>query len=97
MNNKIKRAVGIGLRAALVLAILFVIILTGLFHEMGFVIGMTILILFLTSIKSLQTPYLWPFLPFDWGALTKILLRPTMSSLKVRPSIVRPQNVKRQK
>ena len=33
-------------------------------------------------------------LPFDWGALTKILLRPTMSSLKVRPSIVRPQNVK---
>ena len=30
---------------------LFVIILTGLFHEMGFVIGMTILILFLTSIK----------------------------------------------
>ena len=31
-------------------------------------------------------------LPFDWGALTKILLRPTMSSLKVRPSIVRPQN-----
>ena len=28
---------------------------------MGFVIGMTILILFLTSIKSLQTPYLWPF------------------------------------
>ena len=76
---------------------LFVIILTGLFHEMGFVIGMTILILFLTSIKSLQTPYLWPFLPFDWGALTKILLRPTMSSLKVRPSIVRPQNVKRQK
>ena len=33
-------------------------------------------------------------LPFDWGALTKILLRPTMSSLKVRPSIVRPQNIK---
>ena len=33
-------------------------------------------------------------LPFDWGALTKILLRPTMSSLKVRPSIVRPQKTK---
>ncbi|MDM5189771.1 spore germination protein [Bacillus sp. DX4.1] len=76
---------------------LFVIILTGLFHEMGFVIGMTMLILFLTSIKSLQTPYLWPFLPFDWGALTKILIRPTMSSLKVRPSIVHPQDIRRQK
>ena len=76
---------------------LFVIILTGLFHGMGFVIGITILILFLASIKSLQTPYLWPFLPFDWGALTKVLLRPTMSSLKVRPSIVHPQNIRRQK
>ncbi|KEK25998.1 spore germination protein [Bacillus gaemokensis] len=76
---------------------LFVIILTGFFHEMGFVIGMTLLILFLTSIKSLQTPYLWPFLPFDWGALKTILLRPTISSLKVRPSIVHPQNIRRQK
>ncbi|PEY41538.1 spore germination protein [Bacillus cereus] len=76
---------------------LFVIILTGLFHEMGFVIGMTMLILFLASIKSLQTPYLWPFLPFDWGALKTIVLRPTMSSLKVRPSIVHPQNIRRQK
>ncbi|MBJ8029785.1 spore germination protein [Bacillus cereus group sp. N21] len=76
---------------------LFVIILTGLFHEIGFIIGMTMLILFLTSIKSLQTPYLWPFLPFDWGALKTILLRPAMSSLKVRPSIVHPQNIRRQK
>ncbi|MBY0596866.1 spore germination protein [Bacillus bingmayongensis] len=76
---------------------LFVVILTGFFHEIGFVIGMTTLLLFLTSIKSLQTPYLWPFLPFDWGALTKILLRPTISSLKVRPSIVHPQNIRRQK
>ena len=72
---------------------LFVIILTGLFHEMGFVIGMTILILFLTSIKVYKH-LIYGVLPFDWGALTKILLRPTMSSLKVRPSIVRPQNVK---
>ncbi|EEM04249.1 Stage V sporulation protein AF [Bacillus pseudomycoides] len=76
---------------------LFVIILTGLFHEIGFIIGMTMLILFLTSIRSLQTPYLWPFLPFDWGALKTILLRPAMSSLKVRPSIVHPQNIRRQK
>ncbi|MGQ0441435.1 spore germination protein [Bacillus sp. B-TM1] len=51
----------------------------------GFAIGMTILILFLTSIKSLQTPYLWPFLPFDWGALTKILPLPyTISTLSVQ-------------
>ena len=76
---------------------LFVIILTGFFHEIGFVIGMTMLILFLTSIKSLQTPYLWPFLQFDWGPLKTILLRLTLCSLKVRPRLVPAQNIRRQK
>ena len=76
---------------------LFLIILTGIFHEIGLTVGMTLFILFLTSLKSLQTPYLWPFLPFDWGALVKILIRPTTSSLKVRPSIVHPQNIRKQK
>lgn len=76
---------------------LFVIIMTVIFHEAGFIIGLTVLLLFLTTIKSLQTPYLWPFLPFDLGALMKILIRPSNSSLKVRPSIVHPQNIRRQK
>ncbi|SFI54804.1 MULTISPECIES: spore germination protein [unclassified Bacillus (in: firmicutes)] len=76
---------------------LFLIICTALFQEIGFVVGMTLLILFLASIRSLQTPYLWPFLPFDWEALVKILIRPSISSLKVRPSIVHPQNIRRQK
>lgn len=77
------------------IAKIFIILLTAWLHEMGFIIGVTLLILFLVSIKSLQTPYLWPFLPFDGGALMKILIRPTISSMRARPSIVHPQNTKR--
>ncbi|WP_440602654.1 spore germination protein [Bacillus sp. GB_SG_008] len=76
---------------------LFLIICTALFRDIGFVIGMTLLMLFLASTKSLQTPYLWPFLPFDWGAFVKILIRPSIPNLKVRPSIVHPQDKRRQK
>lgn len=76
---------------------IFLILLTAWLHEVGFIIGFTILILFLASIRSLQTPYLWPFLPFDGGALLKIVVRPKISNLKVRPSIVHPQNTDRTK
>ncbi|MGF9962980.1 spore germination protein [Bacillus rhizoplanae] len=76
---------------------LFLIICTAVFRDIGFVVGMTVLILFLASIKSLQTPYLWPFLPFDWGAVMKIFIRPSIPSLKMRPSIVHPQDKRRQK
>ncbi len=77
------------------IAKIFLILLTAAFHEIGFIISITGLILYLVSIKSLQTPYLWPFLPFDGGALMKILVRPTISSMRARPSIVHPQNTKR--
>ncbi|MEI4829087.1 spore germination protein [Bacillus sp. FJAT-53711] len=76
---------------------LFLIICTAVFRDVGFVVGMTVLILFLASIKSLQTPYLWPFLPFDLGAFMKIFIRPSIPSLKMRPSIVHPQDKRRQK
>lgn len=76
---------------------IILILFTAWLHEIGFIVGVTFLILFLASTRSLQTPYLWPFLPFDGGALMKIFIRPTVSSLKIRPSIVRPQNRIRQK
>ncbi|MFD0770832.1 spore germination protein [Bacillus sp. CGMCC 1.60114] len=79
------------------IAKLFLIVCIAIFRDTGFVIGMTVLILFLASIKSLQTPYLWPFLPFDLGAFMKIFIRPSIPSLKMRPSIVHPQNIRRQK
>src|SRR5699024_2770910 len=44
---------------------IMIIILTFIFGLPGFVIGTTIYILGLTSVKSLNAPYLWPFIPFN--------------------------------
>jgi stage V sporulation protein AF len=62
----------------------------------GFVIGITLFILYLATIKNLNTPYLWPFIPFNAKALYQILIRVSVPLTKVRPSIVHPQNRKKQ-
>ncbi|WP_246942345.1 spore germination protein [Bacillus pinisoli] len=74
---------------------LFMLILVAIFHVPGLVVGMTIHLLFLASIKSLNTPYLWPFLPFEPIAFLKILVRSSVPGSKLRPSIVHPQNKRR--
>ncbi len=64
----------------------------ALFHTPGLVVGLTLVILLLASIKSLNTPYLWPFIPFSPVALTQILIRRSMPGSKIRPSIVQTKN-----
>ncbi|MBH0229648.1 spore germination protein [Halobacillus yeomjeoni] len=73
------------------------VIFVALFGVKGFMIGMTAYILLLAHTKSFNTPYLWPFLPFNGKGALQILLRMSMPSLKQRPSIVHPQNNQRQK
>lgn len=75
--------------------ILFVIFV-ALFGIKGLMIGFLGYILLLANTKSLNTPYLWPFLPFNAKAAIQIVLRLSMPSLKVRPSVVHPQNNHRQ-
>jgi stage V sporulation protein AF len=62
------------------------------FKVPGFVIGVTLAIILLASIRSLNTPYLWPFIPFHPMALFQILVRQSVPGSKVRPSIVQPRN-----
>jgi stage V sporulation protein AF len=62
------------------------------FHIPGLVIGCTLYILFITNIKSLNTPYLWPLIPFSPTAFVQILIRRSMPGAKIRPSIVQPRN-----
>ncbi|MFC7060510.1 spore germination protein [Halobacillus seohaensis] len=76
---------------------LMLIILAALFGLNGFVVGSTLYILLLTRTKSLNTPYMWPLLPFNGKALLYILLRMSVPIEKVRPSIVHPQNNRRQR
>ncbi|MGN8647119.1 spore germination protein [Gracilibacillus sp. HCP3S3_G5_1] len=68
------------------------IIVTFLFQVKGLVIGMTVLLLLLLATRSLQTPYLWPLIPFNEKALWQILFRLSMPLSKTRPSIVKPKN-----
>ncbi len=77
------------------IARLIILILVAMFHVPGLIIGVTIFILFLANIKSLNTPYLWPFLPFDPMGFLKIIIRSSVPGSKLRPSIVHPQNRKR--
>jgi len=72
------------------------LLLVVIFKVPGLVIGCTLFILFLASIRSLNTPYLWPFIPFNPQAFWQIIVRSSVPHIKVRPSIVHPQNVKKQ-
>jgi stage V sporulation protein AF len=75
---------------------LFLLLAVAIFQAEGLVIGSTLIFLFLTNIRSLNTPYLWPFLPFNAKALWQIIIRTSVPGAKIRPSIVHPQNVRKQ-
>ncbi|WP_335869781.1 spore germination protein [Bacillus sp. 2205SS5-2] len=66
--------------------------IVALFGVPGLVIGSTVFILFLVSIRSLDTPYLWPFIPFSPKAFMQIIIRQSVPGSKIRPSIVQPRN-----
>mgnify|MGYP000863877241 FL=1 len=74
------------------IARLCILILVAIFKVPGFVIGTTLFILYLAQIRSLNTPYLWPFIPFQPRAFMQILLRRSTPGSKIRPSIVHPRN-----
>ncbi|WP_019154367.1 spore germination protein [Robertmurraya massiliosenegalensis] len=75
---------------------LILLSLVALFKIPGFVIGMTVLVVFLASLRSLRSPYLWPFIPFSPKAFLQILIRSSTPGSKIRPSIVRPRNRQKQ-
>ncbi|EOR23445.1 spore germination protein [Niallia circulans] len=69
---------------------LILLILVAFFHTPGFVIGMTLYLLFLIRTRTLNVPYLWPFIPFHPLALGQILVRRAVPGNKVRPSHLHP-------
>lgn len=71
---------------------LVLLIAVAIFHLPGLIIAITLYLLFLTSIRSLDTPYLWPFIPFSPTAFMQIIVRKSVPGSKIRPSIVRPKN-----
>lgn len=78
------------------IARLLLILLVSFFKVPGLVGGVTLYILLLAGIKSLNTPYLWPFIPFRPRAFSHILLRRPIPGSRIRPSVVHPEDKYRQ-
>ncbi|QGU96856.1 spore germination protein [Clostridium bovifaecis] len=56
---------------------LFILILTGLFKNVGFIVGMVVVFIIAFKTKSFENSkrYTWPLIPFDGRALSHILFR----------------------
>jgi len=61
---------------------IFLLLLTGLFHLPGFIVGNIIIIFIVFTTKSFDhKKYTWPLYPFDWSALKSILIRKPIPQL----------------
>ncbi|MEH7252333.1 spore germination protein [Neobacillus niacini] len=72
------------------------LILVSMFHTPGFVIGGTLLFIHLVTTRTFNTPYFWPFLPFEPKGFLQIVFRRAVPGSILRPSIVHPRNRYRQ-
>lgn len=68
---------------------------TALFGINGFFIGIFIIFSYLCSLKPMNVPYLWPFVPFFPKALLRVLIRFPMSQDALRPYVVGAKQRKR--
>ncbi|WP_420810275.1 spore germination protein [Halalkalibacterium halodurans] len=68
------------------------LIVTSLFGLAGYLIGTTVWLLMLAHIRSIDTPYLWPFIPFNGRALRDVLLRAPMPLKHRRPVAIHPKD-----
>jgi stage V sporulation protein AF len=78
------------------IARIILVILVAMFHTPGFVIGSTLLFIHLVTTRALNTPYFWPFLPFEPKGFLQIIFRRAIPGAILRPSIVHPRNRYRQ-
>ncbi|MFT8316895.1 MAG: spore germination protein [Sporolactobacillus sp.] len=75
---------------------LILILAAGLLGVPGFMIATTFFIVYLSHVTNLNTPYLWPFIPFNPTGLYNVLIRRALPTSVLRPSIVRPIDKYRQ-
>jgi stage V sporulation protein AF len=72
------------------------VILVSIFHTPGFIIGITLMFILVVKTRALNTPYFWPFLPFEPKGFLQIIFRRAIPGSILRPSIVHPRNRYRQ-
>lgn len=75
---------------------LFILLMTIFFGLKGFLIGVTLGLLYLIRSNTLSTPYFWPFIPFNLPSMLQFVLRVPLPFVQYRPSIVHPKDRVRQ-
>ncbi|MBU8905731.1 spore germination protein [Desertibacillus haloalkaliphilus] len=71
------------------------LVVTAIFGVGGFVGGTLLLIVWLASMKVYDTPYLWPFLPFEYRAFRDVIVRTPIPLKHQRPRSIHPQDMDR--
>ncbi|WP_085991902.1 spore germination protein [Oceanobacillus senegalensis] len=66
------------------------LIITAIFGGPGFVIGITLWIIYLSRMKTFHIPYFWPFIPFSFRAFKQILIRSPIPLQRTRPEFLNP-------
>lgn len=74
-----------------------IIILTGIWGNMGLVMGIALIVIHLSSLTSLGSSYLTPVAPMKTGDWKDVFFRAPFSKLTSRPSQVKTANSVRQK
>ncbi|CAM4485315.1 spore germination protein [Paenibacillus typhae] len=74
-----------------------VIILAGIWGNMGLVIGMALIVIHLSGLTSLGTSYITPVAPMKTKDWKDVFIRAPFSMLRSRPSQTRTNNLIRQK
>ena len=66
---------------------IFILLFTGIFNWLGYIFSIGMLFLVLYSTRSFSgLRYTWPLIPFDWKALSNILLRKPIIEVKRQKS-----------
>ncbi|MCZ8512878.1 spore germination protein [Paenibacillus filicis] len=78
------------------LARLGLLLAAAFFKVPGFVLASTFLIVYLALQRSYNSPYLWPFIPFNARALYGVMVRRPFMSMRHRMSLTKPQDGTRQ-
>nr|WP_307324338.1 spore germination protein [Evansella vedderi] len=66
------------------------LIAVSIFHVPGFMIISLCLIVLLSMMKAYDTPYFWPFLPFNFKSMRDVLFRAPMPLKHRRPRAIHP-------
>ncbi|MFB9325289.1 spore germination protein [Paenibacillus aurantiacus] len=73
-----------------IVRLLFIVVAATL-HVPGFMIAAAAITIMLTTERSFNRPYMWPFIPFDAKGMWSIIVRPPVLQNRTRPNLLKPQ------